>query len=82
MLPNGRDIRPAGTWIPVAPFIPETTETDPEIATHAGLAYSLTETLQAQTRQYTNTLNTTNHTRGYQWPIIYSGAGNGACTTC
>ena len=44
--------------------------------------YSLTGTLQAQTQQYTNTLNTTSHTVGYQWPIIYSGAGNGGCTTC
>ena len=44
--------------------------------------YSLTGTLQAQTQQYTNTLNTTTHAVGYQWPIIYSGAGNGGCTTC
>ncbi len=44
--------------------------------------YSLTGTLQAQTTQYTNTLDTTTHTVGYQWPDIYSGAGNGGCTTC
>ena len=45
--------------------------------------YSLTGTLQAQTTQYTNTLNTTDHTVGYQWPAIFAGAGNGGgCTTC
>ena len=44
--------------------------------------YSLTGTLQAATTQYTNTLNTTNHTVGYQWPNIYAGAGNAGCTTC
>lgn len=44
--------------------------------------YSLTGTLQAQTTQYTNTLNTTTHAVGYQWPDIYAGAGNGGCTTC
>ncbi len=37
--------------------------------------YSLTGTLQAQTTQYTNTLDTTTHTVGYQWPNIYAGAG-------
>ena len=44
--------------------------------------YSLTGTLQAQTTQYTNTLDTTTHVVGYQWPDIYSGVGNGGCTTC
>jgi Carboxypeptidase regulatory-like domain len=44
--------------------------------------YSLTGTLQAQTTQYTNTLDTATHTVGYQWPSIYAGAGNGGCTTC
>jgi hypothetical protein len=45
--------------------------------------YSLTGTLQAQTTQYTNTLDTTTHTVGYQWPNIYAGAGTGGqCTTC
>jgi len=44
--------------------------------------YSLTGTLQAQTTQYTNTLNTATHAVGYQWPSIYGGAGNGGCTTC
>ena len=44
--------------------------------------YSLTGTLQAQTTQYTNTLDTTTHTIGYQWPNIYAGAGNGGGTTC
>jgi hypothetical protein len=44
--------------------------------------YSLTGTLQAQTSQYTNTLNTTTHTVGYQWPAIYAGAGNSGCATC
>jgi hypothetical protein len=45
--------------------------------------YSLTGTLQAQTTQYTNTLNTTTHTVGYQWPQIYAGSGNGGgCSTC
>lgn len=47
-----------------------------------GNFYSLTGTLQAQTTQYTNSLNTTTHTVGYQWPNIYAGAGNGGCTTC
>ena len=44
--------------------------------------YSLTGTLQAQTSQYTNTLNTTTHAVGYQWPVIFSGAGNGGCSNC
>ncbi len=44
--------------------------------------YSLTGTLQAQTSQYTNTLNTATHTVGYQWPSIYAGAGNAGCSTC
>jgi hypothetical protein len=44
--------------------------------------YSLTGTLQAQTSQYTNTLNTTTHTVGYQWPEIYAGAGNSGCSDC
>jgi Carboxypeptidase regulatory-like domain len=43
--------------------------------------YSLTGTLQAQTTQYTNTLNTTTHTVGYEWPNIYAGAGNSGGTT-
>ena len=43
--------------------------------------YSLTGTLQAQTTQYTNTLDTTTHTVGYQWPNIYAGAGNSGGTT-
>lgn len=47
-----------------------------------GNFYSLTGTLQAQTTQYTNTLNTTSHTVGYQWPNIYAGAGNAGCSTC
>ncbi len=44
--------------------------------------YSLTGTLQAQTTQYTNGLNTTTRTPNYRWPAIYAGAGNGGCTTC
>lgn len=44
--------------------------------------YSLTGTLQAQTTQYTNTLNSASHAVGYQWPAIFAGAGNGGCTTC
>lgn len=44
--------------------------------------YSLTGTLQAQTTQYTNTLNTTTHSVGYQWPSIYAGSLGGNCTTC
>ncbi len=44
--------------------------------------YSLTGTLQAQTSQYTNTYNPATHAIGYQWPVIYSGAGNGGCTNC
>ncbi len=47
-----------------------------------GNFYSLTGTLQAQTTQYTNTLDTTTHTVGYQWPNIYAGAGSGGCSTC
>jgi hypothetical protein len=43
--------------------------------------YSLTGTLQAQTTQYTNTLNTTTHKVGYQWPSIYAGAGSSGGTT-
>ncbi len=43
--------------------------------------YSLTGTLQAQTTQYTNTLNTGTHTVGYQWPNIYAGAGSSGGTT-
>jgi hypothetical protein len=43
--------------------------------------YSLTGTLQAQTTQYTNTLDTTTHTVGYQWPNIYAGVGNSGGTT-
>jgi hypothetical protein len=43
--------------------------------------YSLTGTLQAQTSSYTNTLNTTTHAVGYQWPEIYAGAGNAGSTT-
>ena len=43
--------------------------------------YSLTGTLQAQTAQYTNSLNSTTHTVGYQWPEIYAGAGNAGSTT-
>ena len=43
--------------------------------------YSLTGTLQAQTTQYTNTLNTSSHTVGYQWPNIYAGAGSAGGTT-
>jgi hypothetical protein len=37
--------------------------------------YSLTGTLQAETTQYSNTYNATTHAIGYQWPIIYAGAG-------
>lgn len=45
--------------------------------------YSLTGTLQAQTSQYTNTYNSTTHAIGFQWPEIFSGAGNGGgCSTC
>ncbi len=43
--------------------------------------YSLTGTLQAQTTQYTNTLDAATHTVGYQWPNIYAGAGNSGGTT-
>jgi hypothetical protein len=44
--------------------------------------YSLTGTLQAQTSQYTNTYNANTHAIGYQWPEIYSGAGNSGCSDC
>jgi hypothetical protein len=43
--------------------------------------YSLTGTLQAQTTQYTNTLNTATHAIGYQWPQIYAGAGSSGSST-
>ncbi len=43
--------------------------------------YSLTGTLQAQTQQFTNTLNTATHTVGYQWPAIYAGAGTAGSGT-
>ena len=43
--------------------------------------YSLTGTLQAYTANYTNTLNTTSHTVGFQWPTIYAGAGSTGGTT-
>lgn len=43
--------------------------------------YSLTGTLQAYTANYVNTLNTTTHTVGYQWPVIYGGAGGAGSTT-
>ena len=43
--------------------------------------YSLTGTLQAQTTQYTNTLNASAHTVGYQWPDIYGGVGNSGGST-
>ncbi len=44
--------------------------------------YSLTGTLQAQTSQYTNTYDPASHSIGYQFPVIYSGAGNGGCANC
>ncbi len=43
--------------------------------------YSLTGTLQAQTTQYTNTLNPATHAIGYQWPSIYAGAGSAGSST-
>jgi hypothetical protein len=43
--------------------------------------YSLTGTLQAATTQYTNSYNATTHAIGYQWPVIYAGAGNSGGTT-
>ena len=42
--------------------------------------YSLTGTLQAQTTQYTNTLNPGTHAVGYQWPNIYAGVGSAGGT--
>ena len=51
------------------------------ITTLGSSFYSLTGTLQAQTSQYTNTLNTTTHKVGYQWPDIYAGAGDGGSST-
>ncbi len=44
--------------------------------------YSLTGTLQAQTSQYVNTYDSETHAIGYQWPDIYSGAGNSGCSDC
>jgi len=40
--------------------------------------YSLTGTVQAQTQQFQNTYNPTTHAIGYQWPVIYGGAGGAA----
>ncbi len=40
--------------------------------------YSLTGTLQAQTQQFNNTYNPATHAIGYQWPVIYAGAGGAA----
>ena len=37
--------------------------------------YSLTGTLQSATTSYTNTYNPATHAIGYQWPLIYAGAG-------
>jgi hypothetical protein len=37
--------------------------------------YSLTGTVQAYTQQFTNTYNAATHAIGYQWPVIYAGAG-------
>jgi hypothetical protein len=37
--------------------------------------YSLTGTVQAYTQQFTNTYNPATHAIGYQWPVIYAGAG-------
>jgi hypothetical protein len=37
--------------------------------------YSLTGTVQAYTQQFQNTYNSTTHAIGYQWPVIYAGAG-------
>jgi Carboxypeptidase regulatory-like domain len=53
-----------------------------DITLLGGVFYSLTGTLQAQTTQYTNTLDPATHAIGYQWPQIYGGAGNGGCSTC
>ena len=43
--------------------------------------YSLTGTLQAATTEYENTYNSTTHAIGYQWPVIYAGAGSSGGTT-
>ena len=40
--------------------------------------YSLTGTVQAQTQQFNNTYNPATHAIGYQWPVVYSGAGGAA----
>jgi hypothetical protein len=53
-----------------------------DITLLGGVFYSLTGTLQAQTTQYTNTLDPATRAIGYQWPQIYGGAGNGGCSTC
>jgi len=44
--------------------------------------YSLTGTIQAYTQQFQNSLNTANHTPGYQWPLISPGSGGSGCTNC
>jgi hypothetical protein len=38
--------------------------------------YSLTGTVQSETATYQNSLNTTTHTPGFQWPSVYAGSGS------
>ncbi|HET6206486.1 MAG TPA: TonB-dependent receptor, partial [Terracidiphilus sp.] len=43
--------------------------------------YSLTGTIQAQTQQFSNSYDPGTHAIGYQWPVIYGGAGSAGGTT-
>ncbi len=43
--------------------------------------YSLTGTIQAQTQQFSNSYDSESRAIGYQWPVIYGGAGNSGGTT-
>ena len=40
--------------------------------------YSLTGTVQAQTQQFSNSLNTATNLPAYQWPQVYAGTGGAA----
>ena len=40
--------------------------------------YSLTGTIQAQTQQFINSYDPSNHAIGFQWPQVYAGSGGAA----
>jgi hypothetical protein len=43
--------------------------------------YSLTGTVQSQTAEYSNSINSTTHKPSFQWPTVYAGAGYTGSTT-